>query len=189
MSVGGNVPGYIFSGRNGSSSGTSTSHTGRGGTNVPGAVVSTYYMFSSGAGDEVYAEPGPNDWTGSYSHDYFDEYGIIVAPGAGGIGNLRGGGGGAGYCGGSGGIMYEAAIPNNVGGGGGGSSFLASTVNGEDTVFSNAGLGSEVAGMLSGALHSPSGNNGALALTYLGEENDIVADTSFLSSVNINGSF
>lgn len=189
---GGSVPGYIFSGKNGSSSNSSTAHAGKGGSNVPGSTVSTYYIYESGKGDEYFAEPGPNDWLGTYSNAYRSEYGVTLAPGAGGLGNLRGGGGGAGYCGGSGGIMYELLIAHSVGGGGGGSSFLAKTVNGKAVQFVKNGtadnaLDAETAELLSGTGGSPSSAGGAIAITFVGGDADAPDDTSFLQNIEING--
>ena len=103
------VAGTFYSGENGKSTGTSTSYVGKGGSNVPGKVVST--MLGMGKTDT------PNDWKGTYNAN--------LAGGAGGSGNYRGGGGGAGFCGGSGGVMSNIILANNVGGGGGGSSFVA----------------------------------------------------------------
>ncbi|MBE6534638.1 MAG: hypothetical protein E7678_06720, partial [Ruminococcaceae bacterium] len=81
------VEGTFFSGLSGSSTGTSNEYTGKGGSNVPGKVVST--MWGWGKGDS------PNDWRGTYNSN--------LIGGAGGSGNYRGGAGGAGFCGGSGG--------------------------------------------------------------------------------------
>ena len=175
---GGNVPGYIFSGRNGLSSGSSTAYVGRAGTNRPGATVATFYIkddIFDTSGNEIFAKPGPNDWVGTYSHTYFADYGVVLAPGAGGKGALYGGGGGAGYCGGSGGIMQEQLIAEHVGGGGGGSSFLKQEVNGKKVQFEVGGdtdtaLDDETADMLSHASGCPSHVGGAIALTYLGKK-------------------
>ena len=51
------VAGTFFSGENGRSTGTSTKYVGRGGTNVPGTVVTT--TGNAGRNDQ------PNDWKGS----------------------------------------------------------------------------------------------------------------------------
>ena len=72
------VPGYVFSGRNGSSSGTSTAYVGRGGSNVPGTSPST-------KGGAYTSTSFPTDWSGTANPD--------ALPGAGGTGNFRGGGG------------------------------------------------------------------------------------------------
>ena len=103
------VAGTFYSGENGKSTGTSTSYVGKGGSNVPGKVVST--VLGMGSTDS------PNDWKGTYNNN--------LPGGAGGSGNYRGGGGGAGFCGGSGGVMSNIILANNVGGGGGGSSFIS----------------------------------------------------------------
>ena len=79
------VPGTVFAGSNGSSSGASTGYAGRGGSNVPGEVVST--VLSA-----VDVET-PNDWAGTNNPN--------TPGGSGGAGNIRGGSGGAGFCGGS----------------------------------------------------------------------------------------
>lgn len=169
------VQGYVFSGRNGKSSGTTTAYVGRGGTNVPGEDVSTLLGFSG-------ATTTPNDWSGSYNMD--------IAPGAGGTGNFRGGGGGAGYCGGSGGIMASAAIPQNVGGGGGGSSFIAQSLGDNKTLDFGDNLDATVKLHLKGAYGADdfSDVGGAFSYTYLGDGTDgSVADTSYLNSVQVQG--
>ncbi len=112
------VDGYVFSGRNGMSSYTSTQYVGRGGTSVPAAIVNTDLNL-------IVDSTTPNDWTGTYN--------TAIPYGTGGSGNLRGGGGGAGYCGGSGGNMQGLLVPVNVGGGGGGSSFIAHHISYTDS--------------------------------------------------------
>ncbi len=175
MTLSGNsyaVEGYIFAGRNGTSSGSSTTYTGRGGTNVPGAIVSTN-------GGQYSATPGPNDWSGAYN---IDNYG-----GAGGSGNLRGGGGGAGYCGGSGGVMEALLRACNIGGGGGGSSFIASRLSDSALVFGDS-LDAATATLLAGPDRCPSNVGGAFSYTYLGEDADTpIVDTSYLNSVTFEG--
>lgn len=104
------VAGTFYAGENGKSTGTSTGYVGKGGSNVPGKVVTT--VLGMGKTDS------PNDWKGTYNEN--------LDGGAGGSGNYRGGGGGAGFCGGSGGVMSNIILANNVGGGGGGSSFISS---------------------------------------------------------------
>ncbi len=153
------VAGTFFAGSNGSSSGNSTAYVGRGGSNTPGALPSTWVSSLSGK--------APNDWGGTKNSSY--------AGGAGGTGNLRGGAGGAGFCGGSGGVQTAVVLPSNVGGGGGGSSFLASTVNGRaveylDMTGAEAYLKNQ----------NPSDEGGAFCITFLGER-----DVSFLSDVTI----
>lgn len=168
--TGNTVAGYLFFGKNGQSSGTSTAYVGRGGTNTPGISPST-------ATGSTTASPNPNNWSGAYNLD--------VSPGAGGSGMFRGGGGGAGFCGGSGGIMTGQAIASNVGGGGGGSSFLASAF-GDSTVYFGTDVEQE---KLHGANGCPSEEGGAFSCTYLGDDKEIELDTSYLHSVSVTGSF
>lgn len=151
------VPGYVFSGRNGQSSGTSTEYVGRGGSNVPGAVSETLMGYFT-------QNQLPNDWSGTHNSS--------VSPGAGGSGNFRGGGGGSGYAGGSGGIMTAQLIASNVGGGGGGSSFVADEVNGQKIVFET--LTEDESAYLSGSTAQPIGANtgGAVQITYLSGAED-----------------
>ena len=168
---GSSVAGYLFFGKNGQSSGTSTAYVGRGGTNVPGKSPST-------SGNKYTAEPGPNDWSGAYNLD--------TTPGAGGSGMFRGGGGGAGFCGGSGGIMTGEAWANNVGGGGGGSSFLASKIGDSTVYFGSDEVDKE---KLHGASGCPSEQGGAFSYTFLGNESGIEIDTTYLQKVLVQGSF
>ncbi len=167
------VPGYVFSGANGSSSGSSTSYVGRGGSNVPGRDVTTILNLSS-------ASTQPNDWTGTYSTQ--------TAYGGGGAGNLRGGGGGAGFCGGSGGIMTGVFSGSNVGGGGGGSSFLAATVNGEAVLFGSSIPGDIRTVYVEGAYGQPVGSSvgGACQITYLGAMKDQYIDTAAFENVTLD---
>ncbi|MBE6643754.1 MAG: hypothetical protein E7612_00075 [Ruminococcaceae bacterium] len=168
------VEGYIFSGGNGKSSGTSTKYTGKGGTNVPGRSPST-------SGGKFTAQPSPNDWSGSYN--------IEVSFGAGGTSNFRGGGGGAGYCGGSGGIMYSQLIAGDVGGGGGGSSFLAMSFLGSEPLYANA-LDADTKALLLGESNCPSSVGGAFSCTYLGTGNgSSLLDTTYLTSALVEGEF
>lgn len=143
------VPGYVFSGRNGSSSGTSTEYVGHGGTNVPGRIPST--LMGSYSQTEL-----PNDWTGTSNP--------AVLPGAGGSGNLRGGGGGSGYAGGSGGLMEALTLAIHVGGGGGGSSFIAQQANGKEIQFTNLG---EDGNYISNTQPDNTGPGGAVQITFL----------------------
>ncbi len=169
------VQGYVFSGKNGKSSGTTTAFVGRGGTNVPGEDVSSLLGLSK-------ATSTPNDWSGSYTMDN--------APGAGGTGNFRGGGGGAGYCGGSGGIMQSAILPGDVGGGGGGSSFIAKSIGDNKSLSFGDNLDATVKLHLKGAYGADefSGVGGAFSYTYLGDgTGGSVADTSYLNSVQVQG--
>ena len=155
------VPGYVFSGANGQSSGDTTKYVGRGGTSTPGRVVETY------GGDEDNFSQSGNDWTGLYrSGD----------PGAGGSGNLRGGGGGAGFTGASGGTMEALLLPTGVGGGGGGSSFIAASLNGKAIQFSNFNEKDKALEYISGVTGQSLGNNvgGCLEITYLGSGEDTI---------------
>ncbi len=152
------VEGYVFSGRDGFSSGDSTLYVGQGGSTVPGGMVET--AFSGFDATQL-----PNDWTGTYNDgpDF----------GAGGSGNFRGGAGGAGFCGGSGGIMAAMLVATDVGGGGGGSSFLAKSANNQDIQFQFAN-GSDEATYLIGYNNQPVGNDvgGAMAMTYMGQDEE-----------------
>ena len=152
------VPGTVFAGSNGSSSGTSTGYAGRGGSNVPGEVVST--VLSA-----VDVET-PNDWAGTNNPN--------TPGGSGGAGNIRGGSGGAGFCGGSGGIMTSLIVPTNVGGGGGGSSFVAANVR--------YSLTDEERVSLQGTHDSSTG--GAVHITYLGAEGDQDREFDFTGTVS-----
>ncbi len=158
------VQGYVFAGRDGYSSGDSTDFVGQGGSNVPGADVTTSL--------EGYdATILPNDWSGTWTTDSLY--------GAGGSGNLRGGGGGAGFCGGSGGIMQGLLLATNIGGGGGGSSFLAKSANGKDIRFLFPSNSTETLYLL-GYDHTNAKEGGALAITYMGESDENGLDlTSF----------
>lgn len=163
------VPGYVFSGRNGSSSGSDTTWIGRGGTNVPGSGSTTNWG--------VFEESSPaNDWTGTFYTD--------VKPGAGGSGNFRGGGGGSGYAGGSGGSMKAQLISAHVGGGGGGSSFIADELNGEKIQFLD--LDQDTASYLSGNQPVGAETGGAFQITYLsGVEDEFYEDT--LKDITLSG--
>lgn len=164
------VPGYVFPGRNGLSSGTDTTWIGIGGSNIPGPGSVT-------VGGQ-YTETTPaNDWTGSQA--------ATVQPGAGGSGNFRGGGGGSGYTGGSGGLMKGLALASHVGGGGGGSSFIAEKVNGEDVIFE--GLDQNTTKYISGANNQPLGatTGGACQITYLGEADEQLYEDT-LKDVTLN---
>ena len=163
------VPGYLFFGKNGKSTGTSTAYVGRAGTNVPGKSPST-------VGGEYKAEPGPNDWSGSYN--------TSANPGAGGSGMWRGGGGGAGYCGGSGGIMTGSAWAANIGGGGGGSSFLAASFGDSPVEFLT--ISEEE---IHGSSGCTSTQGGAFSYTLLTTEDDAEINTEYLKSVVVEGRF
>lgn len=102
------VSGSFFSGVSGSSTDGSGEYAGKGGTYLPGKVVSTVWGVGEGG--------QPNDWAGAQNRN--------LIGGAGGTGNYRGGGGGAGFAGGSGGVVSNVVLATGVGGGGGGSSFV-----------------------------------------------------------------
>ena len=150
------VAGTVYSGENGSSTGTSTSYVGRGGSHIPGKVVSTVLGFGK--------SDAPNDWKGTYNKN--------LAGGAGGAGNYRGGAGGAGFCGGSGGIMSNVLLAQNVGGGGGGSSFVSSRFS---TDFRNDRDRDFVLGR-----EDKRNENGEIHLVYLDE-----VDDSYLEHLDI----
>ena len=166
-----NVPGYIFNGQNGKSSGESTAYVGKGGTNLPGADVSTIWGLSSTTSQA-------NDWAGTYNTN--------LPAGEGGTGNLRGGGGGAGFAGGSGGIMGSILSASDIGGGGGGSSFIAATVNGKPVQFTS--FTDEEKSYIEGFANKPvDGENvgGACQITYIGSDDNL--DLSKLNNVTIKG--
>lgn len=140
------VPGTFFSGQDGLSTGNSTDYTGKGGSNLPGKVVST--IFGWGESDS------PNDWRGTYNRS--------LVGGAGGSGNYRGGAGGGGFCGGSGGVMSNVILANNVGGGGGGSSFISDSLTYE--------LTSDQESLLIGKNNNA--NSGEVHIVYLDEIDD-----------------
>ena len=102
------VVGNFYAGMNGSSTDGTGDYAGKGGSYIPGRVVST--MWGWGEGGQ------PNDWVGAQNKN--------LEGGAGGTGNYRGGGGGGGFAGGSGGVVSNIALALGVGGGGGGSSFV-----------------------------------------------------------------
>lgn len=104
------VSGIFYSGVGGNSTDGTGEYAGKGGSYLPGKVVSTSDGFGKGS--------QPNDWVGAQN--------TSAVGGAGGNGNYRGGGGGAGFAGGSGGVASNFAISRGIGGGGGGSSFISS---------------------------------------------------------------
>lgn len=140
------VSGTFFSGQDGSSTGNSTAYTGKGGSNIPGKVVST--VLGWGESDS------PNDWRGTYN--------ASLPGGAGGSGNYRGGAGGGGFCGASGGVMSNVILADNVGGGGGGSSFISNFLNFE--------LNSDQGALLLGRDNDKS--SGEVHIVYLDEIDD-----------------
>ncbi len=167
------VEGYVFSGANGKSSGTSNDYVGIGGSNVPGEDPSTWL----GLYDET---TQPNDWTGTYNPNQ--------SYGAGGSGNLRGGAGGAGFCGGSGGIMAGLLTATHVGGGGGGSSFIAKEVNGKDIKFNFSSNDPDRIYLSSGG-SQPVGNDigGAFVITYAGSSETDQLDLTAFQDVTFTG--
>ena len=158
------VQGYVFSGSNGRSSGSSTNYVGKGGTSRPGAAVKSLFNATQNS-----SQSG-NDWTGLYREG---------DPGAGGSGNLCGGGGGAGYAGGSGGTMEGEGLPTGIGGGGGGSSFIAATVNGKEVQFENFDENDRALEYISGVNGQSLGKNvgGCLEITYLGSGDNTVNES------------
>ena len=101
--------GKYYAGEDGATSGTKGAYVGKGGTDIPGEIVSSFIGF-------LEASSYPNDWQKTYHSE--------LARGVGGASNFRGGGGGAGFAGGSGGMQNEPLDARNVGGGGGGSSYI-----------------------------------------------------------------
>jgi len=165
-----NVAGTYFVGRDGQTSGDNNSTAGRGGSNVPGAIVST-------SGGSYTSSTIPNNWTAS-AVEATTPGELISSGGAGGSGNFRGGAGGSGFCGGSGGVMRAALIGANVGGGGGGSSFVADSVlwDGLPTTLTDMLLGSDYAS-----------ESGMGILTYLGDTYEVKFDTSYYSNCTLAG--
>ncbi len=166
------VEGYVFAGRNGYSSGDSTSYVGIGGSTVPGRTNQTALGLYK-------ATETPNDWTGTYNPD--------IPYGSGGAGNLRGGGGGSGFCGGSGGIMDGSLLATHVGGGGGGSSFIAANVNGKSVKYSFTDQDPEYA-YINGYNSQPlgKGTGGACEITYLGKTDENIIDTTPFGNISFN---
>lgn len=167
------VAGTYFSGRDGRSSGTSTDYIGRGGTNVPGKMPTSWSGYTGVI--------NPNDWTGTYSdgieNDYHTDYDLTA--GCGGMGARRGGAGGAGFCGGSGGFQTGLTISTNIGGGGGGSSFIADTMT-----YRN--LPDYVSKYLNGDNYSHVG--GSCIVTFLGSKPELEnVDTSHMQNVELKG--
>ncbi len=165
------VAGTYFAGRDGRSSGTKTDYIGRGGTNVPGKMPTTWSGYTGVL--------NPNDWTGTYSdgiqNEYYDDYDLTA--GCGGMGARRGGAGGAGFCGGSGGFQTALSVSTNIGGGGGGSSFIADSVT-----YKN--LPDYVTKYLNDDNYSHVG--GSCIITYLGAGLEKV-DTAHMKNVEIKG--
>lgn len=167
------VAGTYFAGDDGLSSGTKTNYVGKGGTNVPGAVPTSWDGWS--------AVLNPNDWTGTYSDGIENEYheDVDLTAGCGGMGACRGGAGGAGFCGGSGGFQSSPWFSaTNIGGGGGGSSFIADSVTWQN-------LPDYVSDYLNDTNYS--GVGGSCVITYLGAGLEDV-DTSHMQNVEIAGS-
>ncbi len=152
------VGGTWFGGDNGYSSGSSTDHVGRGGTNYIGETATTILNYT-------YVGTSANDWIGSYSYQAVDTDGDgayiyeYVPAGQGGAGFLRGGAGGAGFCGGSGGIQDGLLLATNIGGGGGGSSFISDKLTWSDVL-------DKYNQYIEGYFSNPVG--GKINITYLG---------------------
>ena len=151
------VPGTVFVGNNGSSSGKSFDYIGYGGTTLPGYIPDTHINLFKGK--------MPNNWDATANPKF--------AGGSGGSGNFRGGAGGAGFCGGSGGTMTTLLIPTNVGGGGGGSSFISNKFSLELNENEKANLKHENA----------SETGGSINVTYLEDNNG----SSNLGTFNLSG--
>lgn len=152
------VPGIVFAGTNGTSSGKSYNYIGYGGNTLPGYIPETHIQLFKGK--------KPNNWDATANPNF--------AGGSGGSGNFRGGAGGAGFCGGSGGTMTTLLIPTNVGGGGGGSSFIANVMN--------ISLSSDAQSKLKGRDNNPSQTGGSIAISYLGNAEKPTLDTFSISA-------
>lgn len=173
------VAGTYFAGGNGRSSGSNTKYVGIGGTDVPGAVPTSWEGWT--------AVLNPNDWTGTYEDGYVNEnFERSQEPGCGGMGARRGGAGGAGFCGGSGGFQSTLLLSYNVGGGGGGSSFIADkTVTGQTIQWQN--LSESVEDYLNARNNSRVG--GSCVITYLGADPEgKTVDTTHMKDVDITAS-
>lgn len=167
------VAGTYFAGRDGRSSGNRTDYIGRGGTNVPGKMPTTWTGYTGVL--------NPNDWTGTYSdgidNEYHDDYDLTA--GCGGMGARRGGAGGAGFCGGSGGFQTALSISTNIGGGGGGSSFIADSIT-----YRN--LPDYVSKYLNNDNYS--GVGGSCIITFLGSNPALEkVDTTHMQDVELKG--
>ena len=167
------VAGTYFAGRDGRSSGTKTDYVGRGGTNVPGKMPTSWSGYTGLI--------NPNDWTGTYTDgvesDNFND--ASIPAGSGGMGARRGGAGGAGFCGGSGGFQSALSVSTNIGGGGGGSSFIADSIT-----YRN--LPDYVNKYLNGDNYSHVG--GSCIVTYLGSSSNLESvDTTHMQNVELKG--
>lgn len=167
------VAGTYFAGRDGRSSGNKTDYIGRGGTNVPGKMPTTWTGYTGVL--------NPNDWTGTYSdgidNEYHDDYDLTA--GCGGMGARRGGAGGAGFCGGSGGFQTALSVSTNIGGGGGGSSFIADSIT-----YRN--LPDYVSKYLNNDNYS--GVGGSCIITFLGSNSALEkVDTTHMQDIELKG--
>ncbi len=184
------VAGTWFGGANGSSSGTSVKHVGRGGTNYIGESALTGLILDS----ELFSFLGtdPNDWIGTYSYQATDTDGNgnyvynNVPAGHGGAGFLRGGAGGAGFCGGSGGTQDSVVFASSIGGGGGGSSFVSDklivkTNSTGDVVGDGIPDYNDYAEYIEGFQQNP--NGGKINITYIGETK---IDQTKYETINFN---
>lgn len=155
--------GLYYAGENGSTSGTKGAYVGKGGTDIPGEIVTSFIGYLA-------ASSYPNDWQKTY-HPELDR-------GVGGASNFRGGGGGAGFAGGSGGMQNEPVDARNVGGGGGGSSYVGKFSNftprdkGDTNYFVNR----------DGNTNSDTG--GAVVIRHLSNNG---TDYDYLNSIDVSG--
>ncbi|MBE6869182.1 MAG: hypothetical protein E7494_10520 [Ruminococcus albus] len=157
--------GTYYAGKNGSTSGTKGAYVGKGGTDIPGEIVTSFIGF-------LEASSYPNDWQKTY-HPELDR-------GVGGASNFRGGGGGAGFAGGSGGMQNEPLDARNVGGGGGGSSYVGRIANFRPKVKGDANYFVERDG------NTNSDTGGAVVIRYL-SGSDEGTDYSYLNSISVSG--
>lgn len=157
------VPGTFYAGVSGNSTDGSGNYAGKGGTDLPGKVVST--VWGAGKGSQ------PNDWVGAQNKN--------LDGGAGGDGDYQGGGGGAGFAGGSGGVMQNTVYALGVGGGGGGSSFVSELFSHDvSNVAEGYKLGRERADKRA---QDPDGTlGGYFHITFLDEEN-----VDYLKNLNV----
>lgn len=155
--------GKYYAGEDGSTSGTKGAYVGKGGTDIPGEIVSSFIGF-------LEASSYPNDWQKTYHSE--------LARGVGGASNFRGGGGGAGFAGGSGGMQNEPLDARNVGGGGGGSSYI-----GNITGFTPAEKGTS-GYFVEREDNTNAETGGAVVIRYLSNEG---TDYDYLDNIEVSG--
>ena len=155
--------GKYYAGENGSTSGTKGAYVGKGGTDIPGEIVTSFIGY-------LEASSYPNDWQQTY-HPELDR-------GVGGASNFRGGGGGAGFAGGSGGMQNEPLDARNVGGGGGGSSYVGKFDNFTPNAIGDADYFVERDG------NTNAETGGAVVIRHLSNNG---TDYSYLNSIDVSG--